>query len=221
MDLRSLEFAHDLKMPIQLIYSCVQLLEMELKPDARASSYLNMLMRSANQLQTMVSNALEANAPQGGEKLRVAAEDVVARARDVSRQCALFAREKNIEVRFDANVSEFRMAVDGEKLERILHNLLSNALRFTPEGGCVRVAVQVCGDAVDFVVADNGCGIAPQRQARVFDLGETEGGYGYGLAIVRQYAQMMGGHVRLESACGCGCRFTVHLPVRAADCQAS
>ena len=59
MDLRSMEFAHDLRMPIQLICSCVQLLEMELAPNVRAEGYLQMLMQSAGQLQSMVERALD------------------------------------------------------------------------------------------------------------------------------------------------------------------
>lgn len=217
MDLRSAKLAHDMKMPIQLIYSCVQLLEMEIAPNERTAGYLKMLVRSADQLQTMVHSALDSTGSARGENetLRIVPRDVVAQARDASRQCALFARERGIEVRFQANAAEFRMPMDGEKLDRILHNLLSNALRYTPEGGRVEVAALVRGDAVDFVVADSGCGIPLKRQARVFELGESDNGSGYGLAIVREYAELLGGSVRLESDPGAGSRFTVHLPVRA------
>ena len=222
MDLRSIELAHDMKMPIQLIYSCVQLLEMELAPNERTEGYLKMLVRSADQLQSMVRNALDSagRASGGDEALRIAPRDVVAQARDVSRQCALFAREKGVDVRFHANASEFKMPMDGEKLDRILHNLLSNALRYTPEGGRVEVSALVRGDAVDFVVADSGCGIPFKRQARVFELGESDAGSGYGLAIVREYTELLGGSVQLESCPGRGSRFTVHLPVRTAQGRA-
>ena len=210
MDLRSMQFAHDLKMPIQLIYSCVQLLEMELGPNARAESYLKLLERSADQLQTMVASALEGDGP----TLRLRACDVVAEARDVARQCELFAREQGVKVAFRSNVAEFVMAIDSEKLGRILDNLLSNALRFTPPGGRVEVAVEPRGDAVEFIVTDSGCGIPDERQARIFELGETDGGLGYGLAIVREYAALLGGGVRVESEPGKGSRFIVRLPVR-------
>ena len=212
-----MQFAHDLKMPIQLIYSCVQLLEMELKPNDRAESYLKLLERSADQLQSMVRSALD-----GGDfrdaspALRLSLCDVVAEAREVSRQCELFARKQGVAVAFQSNAAEFVMAVDVEKLDRILHNLLSNALRFTQSGGRVEVSVELRGDAVEFVVADDGCGIPPERQQRIFELGETDGGLGYGLAIVREYAALLGGGVRVESAPGRGSRFIVRLPVRAA-----
>lgn len=216
MDLGSMKFAHDLKMPIQLIYSCIQLLEMEISPNARVEGYLQMLMKSADQLQSMVTSALDApgdNAPdaQGSRKIR----DVVELARSISRQCALYAAERGIRLHFETNAAAFRMSTDVQKLERILQNLLSNALRFTPEGGHVALAVRVWGDAVEFTVSDSGCGIEEDRLDTIFDLGVTEGGHGYGLAIVKEYASLLGGDISVQSRKGWGSSFTVHLPVRA------
>lgn len=210
MDMNSMKFAHDLKMPIQLIYSCVQLLEMEISPNAKAEGYLQMLMKSANQLQHMVQGALE-DRPKGSMRLRV--QDVVARARMISRQCALRGEQKDVFVHFETNSARFMMSTDGEKLDRILQNLLSNALRFTPAGGHIAVSVRVRGDAVDLVVTDDGCGIPEEDRERIFDVGFTRGGSGYGLPIVREYARALGGDVRMEPAPGRGSRFIVHLPV--------
>ena len=211
MDLRSMQFAHDMKLPIQLIYSCVQLLELEVGPNARAESYLKLLEKSADQLQSMVRSAMD-----DGRDAAVRARrcDVVGEAREVTRQCEPYARERGVMLTFGSNGAEFSMAVDVEKLDRILHNLLSNALRFTPAGGHVEVRTELRGDAVDFTVADDGCGIPPERQERIFELGETEGGYGYGLHIVREYAALLGGSAWVDSEPGKGSRFTVRLPVR-------
>ena len=133
MDLRSMEFAHDMKMPIQLIYSCVQLLEMEVSPNARAERYLKTLMQSAGQLQEMVRNALDGDRLQRGRnQLRLSRLDVVAEVRRICRQCDLFAREKGIRIDFAGSAAEFEMISDLEKLQRMLHNLISNALKFTP-----------------------------------------------------------------------------------------
>lgn len=213
MDVQSMEFAHDLKMPVQLIYSCVQLLEMELSSNARAEEYLKLLMQSANQLQMMVHNALDSRPALVEKRVELKRGDVVARARSLGRQCALCARDRELEFCFNSNVSSFRMPMDGEKLDRILQNLLSNALRFTPSGGRILLKVEVLGDGVDFTVEDSGCGIAPERQQRIFERGESADSTGYGLSIVREYARQLGGWVELESALGKGSRFTVHLPV--------
>ena len=213
MDLRSMELAHDMRTPIQLIYSCVQLLEMELTPNARAEGYLQTLMQSAGQLQSMVEHALD------GEKLHLELRDVVAEARDLCRQCALFAREREIEIRFSSNVPELPMRTDVEKLRRMLNNLLSNALRFTPEGGSVEVACIASAGELELRVKDAGCGIPKERQERIFQTGETDGGHGYGLGVVRSYAGLLGGDISVESAPGEGSCFILRLPVMHAPQQ--
>ena len=202
-----MEFAHDMRMPIQLIYSCVQLLEMELAPNARAEGYLQMLMQSAGQLWSMVERALD------GEELRLELRDVVADTRDVCRQCALFARGRGIEIRFSSNVPELWMRTDVEKLRRMLNNLISNALRFTPEGGRVELACVASADEVELRVTDSGCGIPTEMQERIFERGVTDGGHGYGLGVVQSYARLLGGDISVQSAPGKGSCFILHLPV--------
>lgn len=219
MDMNSMKFAHDMRMPIQLIYSCVQLLEMEISPNAKANGYLQMLVKSADQLQSMISGVLE-DRPAGGPALRLKVRDVVADARSISRQCALLAREKGIQLHFETNAARFCMPADGEKLQRILHNLLSNALRFTREGGHVAVGVRVLGDAIEFAVTDDGCGIEAKKQAEIFEIGVTDGGNGYGLPIAREYARQLGGDVTVQSHVGRGSRFTLRLPVPGANALA-
>ena len=207
MDLRSMEFAHDLRTPIQLICSCVQLLEMELAPNARAEGYLQMLMQSADQLQRMVERALD------GEELRLELRDVVADARDVCRQCALFARSRGIGMRFSSNVPALRMRTDVEKLRRMLNNLISNALRFTPEGGSVELACVASAEEVELRVTDSGCGIPQEMQERIFENGVTDGGHGYGLGVVQSYARLLDGDISVKSAPGRGSCFILRLPV--------
>lgn len=211
MNLGSMQFAHDMKLPIQLIYSCVQLLELEVGSDARVGDYLRILESSADQLQSMVSSAMDGS-PRATARPRT--HDIVAEAREATRRCEPLARERGVTLAFRANGAEFWMPVDAPTLERVLDNLLSNALRFTPHGGRIEVCVQLRGDAVDLIVSDDGCGIAPERQERIFELGESEGGSGYGLAIVRECAARMGGSVWVNSREGQGSRFTVRLPVR-------
>ena len=212
MDMRSIslryaEFAHDLKVPVQLISSCVQLLEDEFKANARTEGYLRTLARSADQLQSMLSHALEE------EELRAGRRDVVGDARNLAREFELLADRKRVRVRFLSNASKFNLCTDGEKLRRILHNLLSNALRFTPAGGSIELRVQLMGDSVEFSVRDTGCGIPKEYQSRVFEDGFSTDGSGHGLAICRKYAAQLGGSLEMESVPGMGSGFTLRLPV--------
>lgn len=210
MNLRTVELAHDLKMPIQLIYSCVQLLEMELPVDSKAEGYLRMLMQSANQLQNMVTRALDDGADRS-DVLHLECRDIVAEVRGIVNQASLFAGEKGIDVSFASNAAEFHMKTDGEKIGRILQNLLSNALRFTPEAGKVSVCVHVLGDAVEISVSDSGCGV-PDCE-RIFERGYTTGGHGHGLAIVREYARQLRGGIAVHPNEGGGSCFVLRLPV--------
>lgn len=102
---------------------------------------------------------------------------------------------------------------------QVLVNLVGNAVRYSPRGGSVRVAVRRDGDRAVAIVADNGKGIAPEDQQRIFDKFERvdpsePGGSGLGLYIARRLARAMGGDLSVESAPGEGARFLFSLPAR-------
>ena len=142
---------------------------------------------------------------------------MVACVRGLCRDCLPYADERGVALRYAGNVGALTLALDEDMLARILLNLISNALRFTPAGGGIRVSLTALGDAVEIVVADTGAGIAPERQPWVFLRGETDGGHGHGLPIARALARQLGGDLTLRSAPGRGSAFTLRLPVRAAE----
>ena len=160
MDLRSMQMLHDLKMPIQLIYSCVQLLEMEVGRSARAQDYLRMLTQSADQMEAMVRMAFADESSGGGRC------DAVAIARSARDRAALIAPA--LELRFQTNAAEFPLNANGELITRVLDNLLENAIRFTPAGGRIRVEVKALGDSVELSVIDGGPGMDAAYQSHIF-----------------------------------------------------
>lgn len=198
------DFAHDLKVPIQLIASCAALLEEERQISERGRRYVRMLTHSARELERAVSGRVRENG---------AARDVVAFARNLAGEFALIAERQGVRVQFRENASCFRMAVDTEKLRRILHNLLANALKSTPRGGKILLEARLLGDAMEFSVADTGCGIPERLRERIFERGVSDGGTGRGLAIVKELAAELGGSIDVESARGEGSRFCLRLPV--------
>lgn len=110
---------------------------------------------------------------------------------------------------------------DGRRLQQVAWNLLSNAVRFTPEGGRVQVSLRRIDDEIELEVADTGCGIAPDFLPHVFErfrqadssTTRATGGLGLGLAIVRDLVELHGGRVRAESGGeGKGATLTVRLP---------
>jgi len=142
---------------------------------------------------------------------------------DVARRAAglLAVRAAAQGVRIDAPAAFDSLPARGEfkRALQVVVNLLANAIRYSPEGGSVWLRTDREGDLAALVVADQGKGIAPEDQARVFEKFERvdpnePGGTGLGLYISRRLARAMGGDIALDSAPGQGARFTFTLPLR-------
>jgi len=113
---------------------------------------------------------------------------------------------------------------DARKVKQVLFNLLANAVKFTPAGGAIAVSARLGEGVVEVAVRDSGTGIAPEEQARIFEefrqarhgtrTGQPEG-TGLGLALTKQFVELHGGRVWVESAPGRGSTFTFTLPTRA------
>ena len=132
------------------------------------------------------------------------------------------ALKKSISVIYDNNASASNIYADSRRLKQSLVNLLTNAVKFTPEGGQVTLQVDADSeqDLVEFSVIDNGIGIDPQDLQRLFKpfvqvdskLSRQFEGTGLGLALVQKLIDMHGGSVHVESEVGSGSRFTIRLP---------
>lgn len=210
---KSAELVHDLRMPLQLMVSCAQLLEMEVGENERAKEYVRMLVGNAMEMQRMLTGAMEMLRPEAGAATPVRS-DLVQRTWEVYTRCQLYAGRKGVKLTFHANCDRLELALDEEKYRRILLNLVSNALKFTPDGGRVRIVVRALGDFAEVDVSDNGCGIDADRLNTIFELHETDSGYGYGLYIARAYAHQLGGNLSVDSIPGRGSTFTLRIPVR-------
>jgi signal transduction histidine kinase len=128
------------------------------------------------------------------------------------------ARNANIDLQLAADDQE--VMTDPRLLEMIAANLLSNAIRYTPSGGSVRIELCCRGDDLVVRVRDTGVGIAPQHQKRIYERlyridgtrDRATGGSGLGLAIVQRAVHTLGGHIELDSVPGQGSEFRVILP---------
>lgn len=212
------ELAHDLRLPLQLIASSARMLRLSLDdPTLDGRAYADMLMASVAQLQKLAEAALAdcGRAPRQ-DGLRPRPTDLAACVKTLCASCRPYAGERGVTLIYSGNVAKFDMWLDEDALSRILLNLISNALRFTPSGGEIRVTLAALGDAVELTVSDTGAGIPPERQPWVFLRGETDGGHGHGLPIARELARRMGGELTLKSCPGFGSAFTLRLPVRSA-----
>ncbi len=134
------------------------------------------------------------------------------------------ARSKNIKLTLEAPEAggDVVLAMDAEKIERVFFNLISNAIKYTPENGSIRVAYSVDGDEFRFSVADNGQGISERDLGNIFDRffqvdRVHPRGSGIGLSLAKAFVELHGGTVSAESTLNKGSVFTVILPVRHVD----
>ena len=135
------------------------------------------------------------------------------------------AEKKNIDLKVIADANGPTVRQDPGELHQILTNLISNAVKFTPEGGRVTLKAASDGNDLVFTVSDTGVGISPDEQDLIFEkfrqaanpMTREQGGTGLGLSIVRELAKLLHGGVTLHSELGRGSTFTVRVAARLAD----
>ena len=222
--------SHELRTPLSAILGWAHLMRARPPAADELTRGLEVMERNARQQQRLIEDLLDMSRLSAG-KLRLDVQPVepasfVEAALETVRPAA---EAKGVRVERDLEPIE-AIAGDAARLQQVIWNLLTNAIKFTPRGGVVRVWARKAGDQVEIGVADNGAGIEPQFLPHVFerfrqaDASTTRrfGGLGLGLSIVQQLVEMHGGDVRADSAGpGKGATFTIHLPLAGATPCAS
>jgi signal transduction histidine kinase len=215
--------SHELRTPLTSIVGYLELLtEQEAGPLAPAQAdMLSVVERNSRRLLALIEDLLTLSRVESGS-FRLGRELVeVADLVDGARAAVLPAlRAKGLTIAVDVSPDLAAVRGDAAQLERVVLNLLSNAAKFTPEGGSVTVTARSVGSSVELRVRDTGMGIAPDEQAKLFTrfFRSTEArlqaiqGTGLGLAIVKTIVEQHGGSVEVESALGEGTTFTIVLP---------
>ncbi|MFC3711418.1 ATP-binding protein [Sphingoaurantiacus capsulatus] len=188
----------------------------ELNP--RQTEYVGSIVTSSDRLQLLIDDILDLAITEAGQlALDMGNVGVEGLAKSVAAMASDAAQTRGLALH--VAVDETAGAVEGDerRLKQALYNLLANAIRFTPPGGHVELAATGNARGVTIRVIDNGVGIPPEEQELVFDRfwkGSNAGpqGVGLGLALVRQFVELHGGQVELESRVGGGTTMTVRLP---------
>jgi signal transduction histidine kinase len=152
----------------------------------------------------------------GRRQLRIDKIRPIDALRDAAARCRDTAREKNIDLELSAFEDLAFVQADRRALRTILDNLINNAIRYTPEGGHIRVGATELQERVQFFVHDNGRGIEAERLPTIFGrfAGDPDSGTsGLGLALVRRLVESQGGQVSVESRLGAGTTFRFTLPI--------
>ena len=214
---------HELRTPLSLILGPVEFL-LHLRKDSEGLEQLGLIHRNAQRLMRLIELLLQYSRLESGTiKLRVAQLEIVSLLRRITGYFSSPAAKKQIDIRFVAEQEQLTGWIDAEKVEHILQNCISNAIKFTQAGGIIEVCVkEEKGDLVLFI-GDTGEGIAPEHLQHVFDrfyrvdtTHKTEG-TGIGLSLSKELAEIHHGSISLESELGKGTVVTVRIPLSGYD----
>ena len=223
--------SHDIRTPMNAIVGYSQLMKKELT-NPKLVHYQEMIEQSSKLLLSIINNVLDMARVESGKMVLDENFEVVGNVSQLV--CSVFAAEasrKNIELHENVNVEHKYVIVDSTKMQEILSNLISNAIKYTPEGGKVLIDVQELPyDKEGYVliqtkVTDTGIGMSEDFLPSLFDLFTRERnttlskipGTGLGMAIVKNFVDLMNGSIEVESKLGKGSTFTITIPHKLAD----
>ncbi len=206
--------SHEVRTPLTLILAPLDRLIVSLRESPYASD-LRLIQKNANRLLRVINQILDFRKVEGKqEKLAVREIDLVPFVGEIKSYFDSMASVRAISYTCTSSIKQCTLWIDPDLLERVFFNLLSNAFKFTPEGGSVRIELTEEGGRVFIRVIDTGSGIRPANLPHLFDRFYTEDrsmGTGIGLHLVKEYIHMHGGEIRVESEPGQRTTFTVCL----------
>ena len=210
--------SHELRTPLTLIADPVNYIIHDDNLNSQQRSMLQIVQRNVLVLTQLVSEILDFRKVQNGKmELRLSDFNLAESMKQWIMLFSVSAQKKHITISMDAP-DTIMLRADQDKIERICYNLLSNALKYTSEGGEISLMAKEEGGRVMISVADNGCGISSDELPYIFDRfyqAKNAGrGTGIGLAIVKAFTELHHGEVSATSIEGKGSTFTIHIPVR-------
>jgi len=210
--------SHELRTPLTLIADPVNYIIHDDNLNSQQRSMLQIVQRNVLVLTQLVSEILDFRKVQNGKmELRLSDFNLAESMKQWIKLFSVSAQKKHIAISMNAP-DAVMLRADQDKIERICYNLLSNALKYTSEGGEITLTAKEENGRVMISVADNGCGISSDELPYIFDRfyqAKNAGrGTGIGLAIVKAFTELHHGEVSATSIEGKGSTFTIHIPVR-------
>ena len=215
------DITHELRTPLTIIEGTVDgIIDGVFTAD---SEHLHTIKEQTGTLTNLIGDLRDISLAESGQlKLKRTQTNISELVNRVVSSHQVHLREKGISLELQDSSSKSELYIDPLRMEQVLTNLLTNAIRHTPSGGTISVSVSERADSLELSVADTGEGIAPEDLPHVFERfyrsGDSrtrrEGGTGLGLAIVKQMVEIHGGTVGAKSTPGQGSTFTFSLPVR-------
>jgi len=214
--------SHEFRTPLTLILGPAEQLEQN-ETDDNKKEKLHTIKRSANRLLRLINQILDLSKLEKGKtKLFCEEGDVVNFLKGITNSFSSIAERKNISLQFVSEASDIQTYFDRDVFEKIFYNLLSNAFKFTPQGGFIEVKIyQPASSFCKVSVKDSGIGISEDDIPKVFNKffivenisGFTEQGSGIGLALVKELVELHKGSITVESKINEGSTFVISIPI--------
>ncbi len=217
--------SHELRTPINVIVSTVQLINSFIKNKnmsyEKFSQYMDIISKSCDNLLKIINDIIDSSKIETGKyKIHKKNNDIVYIVEEAALNMSKFIEEKGLSLTIDPDMEELIISCDETEIERCIINLLGNAVKFTEEGGEIRVYIKEIEDNIEITIEDTGIGISQEDQEFIFkrfSQVENSGSIkvsssGIGLTLVKYIVELHGGYVRLESELNRGSKFTIGIP---------
>ncbi|HLG97881.1 MAG TPA: CHASE2 domain-containing protein [Bryobacteraceae bacterium] len=211
--------AHEIKTPLTAIQGSSEIISDQHIPEDQRAEIAGMIHKESKRLTQIIHTFLDVERMAAGSlPLEKQPLDIASLCDEVSERARLYGARKNITVA--AEVPHVTVAADRDLLSFAIYNLLTNAVKYSPKRTTVSLSAHMQSDAVRISVVDQGYGIAPSEQKKIFDRfyrvkrsqPNNEEGTGIGLALVKEIVSQHGGWIEVDSREGHGSRFTIVLP---------
>lgn len=220
--------SHELRTPINVILGTIQLMDLKFEElfivnEGKSKKHLKTMKQNCYRLVRLIDNLLDVTKIDAGYfEIHLSNCNIVSVIEEITLSVAEYVENKGISLIFDTEIEEKIIACDKDKIERIMLNLISNAIKFTNLGGDILVNIFERNDNIVVSVRDTGIGIPKEKQTCIFDrfiqvdksLTRNREGSGIGLSLVKALIEMHGGEIFLESQVNVGSEFSFEVPIK-------
>ena len=221
--------SHELKTPLNIIFSTTQLLSLYIKNDnedfeaTKMNKHITIMKQNCYRLLRLINNLIDITKIDSGfEELNLQNKNIVEVIENITLSTVEYAKSKSRTIIFDTDVEEKIIAFDPDKMERIILNLISNAVKFTKPNDEIEVKIYDGVDNILISVKDTGMGIPKEKQEMIFErfrqvdhlLRRRHEGSGIGLSLIKSLIEMHGGKISVKSEYEKGTEFIIKFPIK-------
>ncbi len=213
---------HDLKAPLAGISGLLELMKLDgASVTSKHLEYIHLMQGTCEDMQRLISDLLDlSRIEQGTTNINKTEVDILAILKQLEERFNVWASRKEISLTFQCQAAHQTITTDKDMLVRILDNVLSNAIKFSPKGKKVQCSVTEEGNLINFLIQDEGAGIRPEERHKLFRKFQKlsarptggESSSGLGLSITKDLVELLQGTIEIQSALGAGTLLTVRLP---------